>query len=357
MYSSHPLFVEQFSRFLSVMLNQLVWWISALITTYSETQDAENPPPVKVKPTTTYVHQIHAQSIRVVIDGFLSRCEIPFSVTQYDHNFHAACCREAHRKGYLVEDSRQNSLLSFLPGGVIMATTAYAHLTNQSTRIFIALYTGFLIYLDDVFQNDIDSVSCFNNNFIQRLPQKDPVLDGFASLLHEFPQHFGRLVSNIMITSTLNLVSALLLEFETRNMTVSSHARGFPTFSRVMSGASEAYALFAFPPEVPLPSYIQALPELMMFINNGNDVLSFYKEDLAGESVNRISNLSRCYETSKIEILQRLSQDAADCNSQVADILSPHPDAYKAYTRFSHGYIGFHASLVRYRLGELFCEY
>jgi len=107
-----------------------------------------------------------------------------------------------------------------MPGGVVMATTAYAHLNNKSTQILIALYTAFLIYLDDVFQHDVELVYCFNERFILCQAQDDPVLDGFASLLHEFPQHFGRVVSNIMITSTLNLVTALLLEFETQDMKV-----------------------------------------------------------------------------------------------------------------------------------------
>lgn len=112
------------------------------------------------------------------------------------------------------------SLRPFMPGGVVMATTAYAHLDNKSTQIFIALYTAFLIYLDDVFQHDVEHVYCFNERFILCQAQDDPVLDGFASLLREFPQHFGRVVSNIMITSTLNLVTALLLEHETQDMKV-----------------------------------------------------------------------------------------------------------------------------------------
>jgi hypothetical protein len=40
-----------------------------------------------------------------------------------------------------------------------------------------------------------------------------------------------------------------------------------------MSGASETYGLFAFPNSIPVQSYIQALPELMIFINNGKYVL------------------------------------------------------------------------------------
>lgn len=47
----------------------------------------------------------------------------------------------------------------------------------------------------------------------------------------------------------------------------------FPTFARVMSGASETYALFIFPPELALTAYLQALPDLMVYINNGKYAL------------------------------------------------------------------------------------
>jgi len=101
-------------------------------------------------------------------------------------------------------------------------------------------------------------------------------------------------------------------------------------------------------------SYIQALPEQRMFINSGNDILSFYKEELDGETVNIISNLAGCQGISKIEALQQLSKDAAASHLKVLQILSPYPDAQTAYANFSQGYIWFHTSLSRYRLNELF---
>ncbi|TFK38295.1 isoprenoid synthase domain-containing protein [Crucibulum laeve] len=298
----------------------------------------------------------NTSEIRHAITEFLQHCNLPFPVTNYDTDFHDACCREARRKGYPMDSTYPGctSLYPFIPGGVVMATTAYSHLHKQDARIFIALYTAFLIYLDDIFQKDVGLVSEFNERFIHKRAQLDPVLDSFADLLYELPQHFGRVVSNIMVTSTLNLVTALLLEHETQDMTLSPYAHGYTTFSRVMSGASEVYALFAFPTDIPLQGYIQALHDMTMFINNGNDILSFYKEDLAGENVNRISNLANCFGTSKLEVLRRLSEDASTYHSQVMQILEPCPAAFEAYSHFSKGYIGFHASLSRYRLGELF---
>lgn len=101
-----------------------------------------------------------------------------------------------------------------------MASTAYAHLDCKRTRIFIALYTAFLIYLDDVFQNEVEEVRSFNQRFMQGQPQGDIVLDAFAKLLHGTSQHFDQLASDIIMTSTLNLVTALSLEYKIKHQTV-----------------------------------------------------------------------------------------------------------------------------------------
>ncbi len=107
-----------------------------------------------------------------------------------------------------------------IPGGVIMATTAYAHLDDQPTQIFIALYTALLIFLDDAFQEDVELVASFNSRFIRKEPQRHANLDVFAHLLHEMPSRFSSVAANIMVTSTLNLVTALALEHEMSSMMV-----------------------------------------------------------------------------------------------------------------------------------------
>jgi hypothetical protein len=101
-----------------------------------------------------------------------------------------------------------------------MATTAYRHLKDESTRILIALYTAFLIYLDDVFQYDAESVAEFNKRFLQKEDQMDEVLQGFAELLLEIPHHFGSVASNMIVTATLNYVTGILLEYEVLGMPV-----------------------------------------------------------------------------------------------------------------------------------------
>jgi hypothetical protein len=43
----------------------------------------------------------------------------------------------------------------------------------------------------------------------------------------------------------------------------------YPCLGRILSGAAEAYAFFVFPTDMPLTDFIQAVPEIMVYINYG----------------------------------------------------------------------------------------
>lgn len=167
------------------------------------------------------------KEVRQVITQFLDRCNIPFHVTPYDHQFHDACVEEAVRRGYPLDTptARGHTLRAFLPQGTVMSMTAYAHLEDEATRIYIALYTALLIYLDDVFKDDVETVSEFNEHFIQGQQQGNSVFDALADVLRETPQHFGLVVSNLIIAATLNLITALPLERESLSLNVSHLSR------------------------------------------------------------------------------------------------------------------------------------
>ncbi|KAF6827253.1 hypothetical protein CPLU01_09216 [Colletotrichum plurivorum] len=180
--------------------------------------------------------------IQIAIKSFLDRCGLVLPTNNKHAKFTAHCISEAVSRGYIT--TQDNVFRHFIPA-------------------------AFLVYLDDMFGNDIDAVQQFNHRFITRQPQANDLLDHFADLLLEMPAIFGTIVANMMTTSTLNLVTALSIENEFEAVKLEKLAYRFPTFSRVMSGASETYALFMFPPGQPLPHYLQALPDLMIFINNG----------------------------------------------------------------------------------------
>lgn len=153
-------------------------------------------------------------NIQDAVTDFLTDCNLMFSITKYDRDFHDACCYEARTKGYPM------NIDPYIHVGVVLSTTAYAHLGNKSTRILIALYTAFLTYLDNSFQYHMPHLYYFNQRFMLHQPQNDPILDGLTKLLYELPEHFGQVVSNTMMISTLNFMTTLLLEYETRDTLV-----------------------------------------------------------------------------------------------------------------------------------------
>ena len=85
-----------------------------------------------------------------------------------------------------------------------------------------------------------------------------------------------------------------------------------------------------------------------------SDVLSFYKEEIAGDVGNHISLLARRQGVSKMMAFQQLADKAVKSAAQVSKILEADKEAHDAWQHFKAGYLGNHASLEgRYRLAEL----
>lgn len=155
--------------------------------------------------------------VRNIVRNFLSGCDIAYPTPPGHSGFQADCISEGVRRGCITADN--DALKRFIPAGVAMACNAYHHQSHE-IQMYICFYTAFLVYLDDVFEKDIDAVLPFNHRFITNQKQNDVLLDHFAQLLLDMPSVFGTAVANMMTTSTLNLVTALLIEHEFRDVKV-----------------------------------------------------------------------------------------------------------------------------------------
>ncbi|KAF8803257.1 terpenoid synthase [Phlegmacium glaucopus] len=300
--------------------------------------------------------QTSTEDIRDVITEMLSQCHIPYYRTPYDHDLHDLCIQECKLKGYPIDKAHgKDSILKYIPCGVIMASSAYGHLKTRSTQVFITIYTAFVTWVDDTYTEHVRGIDTFNERFVTGQQQANDVLDGLARLLREINLHYYGTQANLILTSALNFITSIILEFETKGLTVSPHAKSYTTFLRVMSGVCEAYSIFTFPPEVPMKYYVQAVPELCLIINYFNDVLSFYKEELAGESGNYISNEANQRGEEKTPVFRVLAHDVSLCVSRVANILEGSGEARAAFQCFMGGYVSFHTSFdSRYHLDDLF---
>ena len=137
-----------------------------------------------------------------------------------------------------------------------------------------------------------------------------------------------------------------------------------------MSGVAEAYSFMVFLREIPLNYYIQAIPEMTLFIHNVSvylvlshidnlfmthfsDVLSFYKEELVGEATNQVSTLAARTKNSKLETFGGLTKTMMDFCKRVVRILEGSPESCEAFKHYTAGYVYFYTSISRYRLKDL----
>jgi len=132
-----------------------------------------------------------------------------------------------------------------------------------------------------------------------------------------------------------------------------SDARGFPVFLRNLAGIPRMYSMLAYPREIPLRSYIEAIPASMTYVNFINDIFSFYKEELDNESVNCVSNIALCNGWTKLQTMKNLADESVEAQNEVLAVLSRDPKALEAHKSFYKGYVYFHTSTPRYKIAHL----
>ncbi|KAH7885529.1 isoprenoid synthase domain-containing protein [Phlebopus sp. FC_14] len=299
------------------------------------------------------ISSVEVENIRRTIQALLMRCGVPSHATPMNQEFYQQCVDEAIRRGYPMDGHR--SVRTYLREGAVYSATALAHLDHQPTRIWAALFTSCGLFVDDAASraSEVGYVYQFNDRFIQKEAQHNGVLDALADLLRETSVHFLPIPANLVTTSILNFVTASLLAYETKDMDVLIDAERYPAYARVKSGIGEAYAFLVFSRKMALSGYVQAIPEMIQFLHNMNDILSFYKEEKAGETTNQISLIASRNKTSKFEAFEALAQVTAEQFVQISKILEASPAACNAFKRFVAGYVVFHCSVERYKLADL----
>ena len=88
-----------------------------------------------------------------------------------------------------------------------------------------------------------------------------------------------------------------------------------------------------------------------MYLNS--DILSFYKEELAGEKDNTVSLLAKVNNRTKLDQLRVLTDEVIKYHHSTCTTLKDFLEGYDDYMLFWLGYIQFHIGSKRYRLSEL----
>ncbi|KAH9840017.1 isoprenoid synthase domain-containing protein [Rhodofomes roseus] len=253
-------------------------------------------------------------------------------------------------------------LRPYVPPAIIMTITGYHHITDIDVKVKIALFSCLITGVDDMSVLGSSVVRDFHHRLCVGSMQYDTgVMGRLMQTLSAMWPFYPEFSATSIFTSVTRVVNGCMLEQISGKPGIvsSSDALPFIAYRRDMSGLGEAFAYFIWDkknfPDVEL--YIQAIPDICWFLCYINDILSFYKEELAGETSNYMSDRARASGDSAQETLQKVIDETISIVERVRNILGEGP-VRDAWESFAKGYITFHTHNPRYRLKELIeCEY
>ncbi|KAI0770508.1 terpenoid synthase, partial [Fomes fomentarius] len=242
-----------------------------------------------------------------------------------------------------------------LDGSCVYTETTYGHTTPEH-RYFIALYTACLMYVDDLGERDLDAVMRFTGRFAKGEEQPDPVLNCLAGLLRRSHELWSQYGSDTIIAGTLDAVTAMYIEYTAQNLVIKPTATRFPYYLRTRAGIGPPYIHLAFmkswrsTPE----SYLQVLPYMEHWtLGTKCPSLSFYKEELAGETKNYVNLRAGAEQTSASQVLRQLVGEVLDSGRMMEALTAEDPELAALWQTYHQGYLEFSLKAKRYRLAEL----
>lgn len=223
------------------------------------------------------------------------------------------------------------------PSGAMGAMAYPDH--DYPVQLLIAKLTLFVLYVDDKSSfpkcsspSSLQPFLEFQHRFTHSSPQShmEPVLEHFAGALRDIYKYWDTVSANASVTAILEFMNGCCIENLTEGaqgdtegggnldkedkkqgqidrgdgakrviggMKINTNALDYPDFLRSKTGATQAFAFFVFARSQSLSSsassgypnlkgFIQAIPSMTKWANLTNDILSFHKEELAGETAN-----------------------------------------------------------------------
>ncbi|KAG6916590.1 hypothetical protein DXG01_006240 [Tephrocybe rancida] len=169
-------------------------------------------------------------------------------------------------------------------------------------------------------------------------------LSRFHEQLRNMYLQWDTISANCIASSAMEYVNGCVLEElqAVQDMKISESAESWPDYLRDKTGIAAAYAFMIFPKsrDYKVSDFIQTIGDIMIFINLANDVLSFYKEEKAGESGNYIHNRAYINGKSTSDTLKDVSRDAVAAYLRVSAVLESQSTAsYEMWKTFGPGYM------------------
>ncbi|KAI0090557.1 isoprenoid synthase domain-containing protein [Irpex rosettiformis] len=288
---------------------------------------------------------------RTTITEFLQRVRIPVEVL-------CSPSREAveklvldHTKGWENMGFTSDRWRPFLKAGIDLGAVGYGH-TRVDVQAHIALFTVLFFCIDE-FVASAEALDGFSARLLSGTPQLDPLLDCMVDSLRHMPDFFLPYAAKCIVLSAIEFIDSCLHDKDVEGMKLHTAALPYINFKRMRNGLAAVYAFFVWDkfsfPNV--STYIQVIPEAMIYICHCNDILSFYKEQLAGEKDNYVNNRALVANKDVDAVLSDIIDEAMRSVDVVRSVLQG--EEKTAWEMFLRGYTASHYMTSRYRLAEL----
>ncbi|KAG6899726.1 hypothetical protein C0993_007533, partial [Termitomyces sp. T159_Od127] len=166
--------------------------------------------------------------------------------------------------------------------------------------------------------------SMAEERFLRNLPQLDPILDGLASCLLAVFDLYPTLFATLIVGSIFDYMVATCSE-PLINAQSQSSSTLFPSFLRRQTGAGSAYALMIFSNSLQPVNYtacFHALADMNFWVAGTNDILSYYKESVAGETANYMSVRADAEAKKPLEVASDLEKELVHSRNYIYKTLS-----------------------------------
>ncbi|KIJ56159.1 hypothetical protein M422DRAFT_150404, partial [Sphaerobolus stellatus SS14] len=212
-------------------------------------------------------------------------------------------------------------------------------------------------YVEEEGTKDPYPIQSFQQRFLSGKPQMDPVLDVLAEVLHLFWDYYDPLCCNGLIASALIFMTGSCIEISLDTMTIPlvPNVTRFAWFMRDGTGIARSFATFGFTKSRGMQAmdFIQAVPDMEYWMNVGNDLISFYKEELQGETNNYIHIRARNENKSPVQVLSEIVQELVTSRDTIYAALAHNPTALSIWKGFEQGFLHWHLIQDRYKLRDL----
>ncbi|KAI0755152.1 terpenoid synthase [Daedaleopsis nitida] len=236
-----------------------------------------------------------------------------------------------------------------------MVENAYSHTTYEH-QFLIARYTAGVVFADDLGERNVEAVGQFAQRFTRGEPQMHPVLDRMVDLLRTMHDYYPRVSADAIIANTLDAFTWMFVELTTKGMAVEPAAGRYMMYLRFKAGIGAAFPHFSYTKNWAENAglyYLQTLPDLEIFTVSANDILSFYKEALAGEKDNYIHMRAATERKPVIQVLREVVDETLDSVRKLEIIESAQPGLAPVCQSYIMGSVDFHYKAGRYRLQDL----